>query len=210
MNLTASLRARTRLLCADDAGHGLILVQCKQIETIDSLLDLAVEHGEAEASGAPSEEPSVFEKLAALMGTLSNSEKNLFHQQFQPQPSASVSATHSSGPQQAMQLGGYSASLPPHRAVGKYECTMYKGTKSWNTWHTVEIREGGVKGVLKWSNVANAIWTLYDSGWPGELEVGNDCPYFKSGHTRCKLVQDPAGNVIAVMGPWNERYDRVG
>ena len=99
--------------------------------------------------------------------------------------------------------------LPPHRAVGKYECTMYKGTENWNTWHTVEISEGGTEGILKWSNLANVTWTLYGSGQSGELEVGSDCPYFKDGHTQCKLVQDPAGNVIAVMGPWNERYDRV-
>ena len=50
---------------------------------------------------------------------------------------------------------------------------MYKGTKSWNTWHTVTIEEtepwDGEH--FMWRNVAGAKWTLKRGNRQGHLDV---------------------------------------
>ena len=91
---------------------------------------------------------------------------------------------------------------------------MYKGTKSWNTWHTVTIEEtepwDGEH--FMWRNVAGAKWTLKRGNRQGHLDVGLECTYYKSGFTHCRIILDQKSRqlrVKALMGPWDERYDKV-
>jgi hypothetical protein len=101
-------------------------------------------------------------------------------------------------------------------AVGHYQCNEYVGTAQENGWHFASIGpssmavqcQGGAP--LKWKNRAGVDWSLRPVENSTELAVGDDCPYFNSGHTSCTVEQDLAGRVTAVLGPGNERYDRVG
>ena len=47
---------------------------------------------------------------------------------------------------------------------------------------------------------------------PAYCNVGSECPYFKDGHSTMTVVFDAADStrVVAVLGPWDERYDREG
>ena len=41
--------------------------------------------------------------------------------------------------------------------------------------------------------------------------VGTDCPYHKNGHTHMAILRGTDGEcIVAVLGPWGERYDREG
>ena len=39
------------------------------------------------------------------------------------------------------------------------------------------------------------------------LKVGKDCPYFDDGHTTATVIWD-GNQVLGILGPWNEGYDR--
>ena len=41
------------------------------------------------------------------------------------------------------------------------------------------------------------------------LAVGEECPYFNSGHHTAHMIFDSQHEVVAITGPWNERYNRA-
>ena len=41
----------------------------------------------------------------------------------------------------------------------------------------------------------------------GNLDVGKECPYYKNGHTVCRVVRNSTGSVTSLLGPWDEHYD---
>jgi len=61
---------------------------------------------------------------------------------------------------------------------------------------------------FRWSNRAGVSWPLTcDRIENDSLSVGSECPYFSDGHVRCK-VERARGRIVALFGPWGERYDR--
>jgi hypothetical protein len=87
---------------------------------------------------------------------------------------------------------------------GDYVIDGYDNNK--NDWHFVKIEMTG-SGVYRWSNRAGVSWTLNErADDPDHLDVGEDCPYYKSGHTVAKLRRDAKGNVTGIQGPGNEWY----
>ena len=94
-----------------------------------------------------------------------------------------------------------SAYLP----VGAYECHKYDGTTTKNNWHYVTVRAEG--GRVRWSNRAGVSWMLTPRA-DGDLDVGEECPYYRSGYTVCKVVRNAAGSVTSLLGPSGEVYAR--
>lgn len=96
-------------------------------------------------------------------------------------------------------------------AVGDYECHKYdNGGK--NLYHYVTIAESMDHQGLYWMNRAERAWTLTPQhGTRDTLLTHKDCPYFKDpiGHTECKVIFDSDQNVLCVVGPSNERYERL-
>jgi len=90
--------------------------------------------------------------------------------------------------------------------VGTYECHLYDGTQNKNDWHYVTIMAGGSR--LRWSNRAGVSWMLTPRA-DGNLDVGEECPYYKNEHTVCQVVRNSADSVTSLLGPWGEAYDRV-
>ena len=92
--------------------------------------------------------------------------------------------------------------------TGSYECHQYDGTVNKNDWHYVSIIQTGTTygSQLIWSNRARVSWTLTQRA-DGDYDVGEECPYYKSGHTVCKVVRNAAGSVTSLLGPWGEAYD---
>ena len=91
--------------------------------------------------------------------------------------------------------------------VGTYENHQYdNGGK--NAWHYVTLTHLQGK-VLQWKNTAGVIWTLSLTEDRTRLAVGTNCPYYNDGHTICTVVYATHANTVAaLLGPWNERYDR--
>ena len=90
--------------------------------------------------------------------------------------------------------------------VGDYVIEGYEGNR--NDWHYVNI---SVKddGYL-WRNRAGVEWTLTQNEMiNNQLEVGEECPYFESGHSAAHMIFDSQHEVVAITGPWNERYNRA-
>jgi hypothetical protein len=94
-----------------------------------------------------------------------------------------------------------SPSLP-----GNYECHLYDNRPEKNNWHYVTLVRTS-DTTLKWTNRAGASWTLTTTSNRTKLDVGEDCPYFKEGHTQVTVVW--SGNqVLGLYGPGNALYDR--
>lgn len=91
--------------------------------------------------------------------------------------------------------------------VGRYENHEYDAGGK-NAWHYVTLTHR--RGLaLEWRNRAGVTWTLTLTEDPTQLAVGKDCPYYKNGHTICTVVYTSGGDcVAALLGPWNEQYDR--
>ena len=94
-----------------------------------------------------------------------------------------------------------SAYLP----VGAYECHKHDGTTTKNNWHYVTVSAEG--GRVRWSNRAGVSWMLTPRA-DGDLDVGEECPYYRSGYTVCKVVRNAAGSVTSLLGPSGEVYAR--
>mmetsp|Transcript_4080 Transcript_4080/g.5972 ORF Transcript_4080/g.5972 Transcript_4080/m.5972 type:complete len:781 (+) Transcript_4080:315-2657(+) len=93
--------------------------------------------------------------------------------------------------------------------VGDYECHKYDGTPAKNGYHRVRVSESVDHQGLYWMNEAKISWSLTPQVGPrGVLLTQNDCVYYES-YKECDVVFDSDQNVIAVMGPSNERYERV-
>ena len=89
--------------------------------------------------------------------------------------------------------------------VGAYECHKYDGTNGKNDYHYVTVKAEGLQ--LRWSNRAGVSWMLTPRA-DGDLDVGEECPYYRSGYTVCKVVRNAAGSVTSLLGPWGEVYAR--
>lgn len=87
---------------------------------------------------------------------------------------------------------------------GLYECRQYD-KKGKNDYHYVTIERKGTTD-LKWSNRAGLEWVFTGDDNALMFDVGEDCPYFKSGFTRAKFKVDAAGVVVGVFGPGQEYY----
>jgi hypothetical protein len=93
--------------------------------------------------------------------------------------------------------------------VGDYECHVYDAGGKNNS-HYVSIAESIDHQGLYWTNKSRAFYRLTAQvGTRDTLLTQNDCSYFTKGHKECKVIYDSDQNVIAVLGPWNERYDRL-
>ena len=88
--------------------------------------------------------------------------------------------------------------------TGDYVIDGYEGNK--NDWHYVNISWDDETEEFTWSNRAGVEWTLRETDFPNMLEVGEDCPYYGSGHTTASLVFNEDGSVKSIAGPWNEIY----
>lgn len=93
--------------------------------------------------------------------------------------------------------------------VGDYECHDYdNGGK--NDHHYVTIAESVDHQGLYWMNRSKIAWALTPQiGTRDTLRTHKDCIYFKAGHTECKVIFDSDQNVLGVLGPYNERYERL-
>ena len=96
------------------------------------------------------------------------------------------------------------AEKPAGPIVGDYIIKGYEGNK--NDWHYVKISVVDAdKGVFRWTNRAGVKWTLTKKS-DTKYAVGNDCPYFNSGHKEATLKLDDNGKAVSISGPWNEIY----
>ena len=86
-----------------------------------------------------------------------------------------------------------------------------------NDWHYVQITKSKNTDTFTWENRAGKTWSLLlipgaDDGWnTTNLAVGEDCPYFVSGHKFAGLEwkgQPGASELSAIRGPGNELYQR--
>jgi len=97
-----------------------------------------------------------------------------------------------------------------NKVVGNYVCSAHLGKPSENDYHHVEVvpnDDGGLS--FRWINRAGTSWNLTcRSNSDNFLSVGSDCPYFSNGYSQCKVERDGRGEIIALVGPWNERYER--
>ena len=78
--------------------------------------------------------------------------------------------------------------LAPDRITGSYIIDGYEGRK--NDWHYVDISYDSTTDEYTWGNRAGVEWTLYPTDDYLTLRVGEDCPYFKKGHTEAALTVD--------------------
>jgi hypothetical protein len=93
--------------------------------------------------------------------------------------------------------------------VGTYVCSAHIGKSTENGYHHVKVivHDDGHDSFC-WINQAGVSWSLtVDS--KNHLQVHNDCPYFKTGYTRCRVEMDSNGKISALIGPFHERYDKV-
>ena len=88
--------------------------------------------------------------------------------------------------------------------VGDYENHTYDGTPNKNDWHYVTISKVN-DTTLKWTNRAGASWTLTTTDDKRKLAVGNDCPYFASGHTQVTVFWE-GNRVTGLTGPGDDLY----
>ena len=93
---------------------------------------------------------------------------------------------------------------PRENYTGDYVIDGYEGNK--NDWHYVNISWDSATEEFTWSNRAGVQWTLRETDYPNVLEVGEDCPYYTSGHTEASVVFNEDGSVKSIAGPWNEIY----
>ncbi|MEM9164810.1 MAG: hypothetical protein AAGC54_17305, partial [Cyanobacteria bacterium P01_F01_bin.4] len=91
--------------------------------------------------------------------------------------------------------------------LGEYENHLYdQGGK--NDWHYVTITQDPANpNALRWTNRAGVSWTLTPTTHQTILSVGQDCPYHAQGYTQA-MVKWSNGQVVGLMGPGNELYDR--
>lgn len=97
--------------------------------------------------------------------------------------------------------------------VGEYENFHHDETPLKNDWHHVKIKESLDHQGLYWMNKAKAFWRLTPQlGSKDTLLTGNDCPYYAPpvSFNECKVLYDSKEeNVVALLGPGGERYDRL-
>ncbi|XP_066925289.1 uncharacterized protein [Clytia hemisphaerica] len=86
--------------------------------------------------------------------------------------------------------------------VGTFENLQYVEGVDKNDWHYVTITYNAASKSYTWSNQAGVSWSLYPTSKSGELRVGQDCPYYSTGHTIANFTAD------GVYGPWDEFYSR--
>eukprot|EP00111_Clytia_hemisphaerica_P016629 TCONS_00049309-protein len=86
--------------------------------------------------------------------------------------------------------------------IGTFENLQYVKGAGKNDWHYVTITYSAASKSYSWSNRAGISWSLYPTSKSGELRVGQDCPYYSTGHTIANFTAD------GVYGPWNELYSR--
>lgn len=88
---------------------------------------------------------------------------------------------------------------------GEYECLEYSGDQK-NDWHYVSISASDDDFI--WMNKAGVSWKLSLDEFPF-FEVGEECPYFRSGHTYAEIALDEEGNITGIYGPWHEFYSKM-
>ena len=69
------------------------------------------------------------------------------------------------------------------------------------------IKRKGSSG-LEWSNRAGSGWLFTENDNNLMFNVGEDCPYFKTGFTRAKFKADASGVIVGVFGPGGEYYKK--
>jgi hypothetical protein len=92
--------------------------------------------------------------------------------------------------------------------LGTYECHAYDGTPQKNDWHSVTITRLS-DAEIQWANKAGGKWKLIATPQRTVLAVGQDCPYFKRGHTAVTVVWN-GSQVSGLYGPHNEFYAKSG
>jgi hypothetical protein len=88
--------------------------------------------------------------------------------------------------------------------LGKYECHVYDGSPQKNDWHYVTISRLS-DAEIEWANKAGMKWKLTATSQRTTLAVGQDCPYFKRGHTAVTVVWN-GSQVSGLYGPHHEFY----
>ena len=101
----------------------------------------------------------------------------------------------------------------PH-IEGKYFETGYINEGNGNEWHFVDITNPSCDGVnFVWTNAAGVSWSMTADYWGPQIEgfhVGEDCPYYESGHLYADVIFDDFnGQVQKILGPWDEPYTRI-
>lgn len=91
--------------------------------------------------------------------------------------------------------------------AGTYVCSAHIGKATENDYHHVKIIPDGRS--FRWTNRAGVSWSLTIFSEENLLSVSSDCPYFSQGYTRCRVDTDSRGKIVALYGPFNERYDRL-
>ena len=75
--------------------------------------------------------------------------------------------------------------------AGEYENHKHDNTPTKNDWHYVTIKSEDVhKKKYTWSNRAKAKWSLTRQGNSNMFDVGQECPYYKDGHTVAEILFD--------------------
>ena len=62
---------------------------------------------------------------------------------------------------------------------------------------------------FRWKTRSGKQWTLSPMHEDGVYAVGHTCPFFVDGHTRCEVERDAEDNVVALIGPFGMRFERV-
>ncbi len=88
--------------------------------------------------------------------------------------------------------------------LGVYENHLYDN-KGKNNWHFVTLSEIDENRV-RWQNRAGVSWTLTKTADRTKLNIGQDCPYFRSGHSQATVIWN-GNQVSGILGPWNELYN---
>ncbi len=88
-------------------------------------------------------------------------------------------------------------------AINEFDNAIYTGITS----GTQAELLAAISNSSKWKNRAGRTWTLQTTKNREILKVGKDCPYFDDGHTTATVIWD-GNQVLGILGPWNERYDR--
>ncbi|MCA9717709.1 MAG: hypothetical protein H6713_25740 [Myxococcales bacterium] len=97
---------------------------------------------------------------------------------------------------------------PDRRALaGAYECHRHDFSAQKNDWHYITITALDERRYL-WTNSAGVSWTLSRTDDPSRLEVGQDYPYKE--HRTLTVVRGDDDEIVAVIGPYEERYERAG
>lgn len=93
------------------------------------------------------------------------------------------------------------------KLLGRYENHHYDAGGK-NDWQYVTVVDAG-GDQLRWSTRAGPSWGLTMTANPGELLVGQDCPYFARGHKVVTVEWKGDGTVARLRGPGGEWYDRA-